>query len=141
MMYYEYENTQKHEKGGKISIKKKGSKAEIIAFDTIPEVNEKENFTLPNDDILDGHIFIDNNDNNKNSNKANFNNVINDIDDEFGDFSNKINISSFDGTFHHFNCLCYFMFENLFDINTVFKKDNFYDEYSKNIMSHFVNFH
>ena len=141
MMYYEYENTQKHEKGGKISIKKKGSKAEIIAFDTIPEVNEKENFTLPNDDILDGHIFIDNTDNNKNSNKANFNNVINDIDDEFGDFSNKINISSFDGTFHHFNCLCYFMFENLFDINTVFKKANFYDEYSKNIMSHFVNFH
>ena len=33
------------------------------------------------------------------------------------------------------------MLENLFDINTVFKKDNFYDEYSKNIMSHFVNFH
>ena len=138
MMYYEYENTQKHEKGGKIIIKKKGSKAEIIAFDSIPEVNEKESFTIPNDDILDNDNFVDNNDNNKNSNKNNLNNAINSIDDEFDDISDDINISSFDGTFHHFNCLCYFMFENLFDISKFLEKDNFYDEYSKNIMNHFV---
>ena len=144
MMYYEYENTQKHEKGGKITIKKKGSKAEIITFDAIPEVNESQSFTIPNDDILDGDNFIINNDNGNDggdsNNKNNFNNNINNIDDAFDDFSNKINISSFDGTFHHFNCLCYFMFENLFDTNSFFQKDNFYDEYSKNIMNHFVSF-
>ena len=55
------------------------------------------------------------------SREERFVSLVGEIYDAFDDFSNKINISSFDGTFHHFNCLCYFMFENLFDTNSFFQ--------------------
>ena len=142
MMYYEYENTQKHEKEGNIKIKKKGSKAEIINIGTIQEINDSINFTLPNDIINDDNLSdheLETTDE-INFNNYNSNNIdLNVIDNNFEDFNYKINLSSYDGTFHHFNCLCYFMFENLFDLTKRFE-NNFYDKFYKNVIEHFANF-
>ena len=91
-----------------------------------------------NDDNLSDHELETNDE--INFNNYNSNNVdLNDIDDNFEDFNYKINLSSYDGTFHHFNCLCYFMFENLFDLTKSFK-NNFYDKFYKNVIEHFANF-
>ena len=154
MMYYEYENTQKHEKEGAIQIiKTDDNKAEIINLD-LPEntnneqknnekkkkeikkekkelkvkVEKKEN----DEDVLNiGEIkdelnnkIIDDFDGEKEP--------INDIfgDEEFDfmpdlgknahsllDYTEKVNISGYEGNFDNFVCMCFFTFENAFDIN------------------------
>ena len=124
MMYYEYENTLKHEKKGKISIQKKGSKVEII---NVSSINDSEDSTLSNQNDIENQIQNDIIDNNLN-------------DDNFLDLNNDINICSYDGTFHHFNCLCYFMFENLFDLKKSLFKNNIWDNFSKNIQKYFAEY-
>ncbi len=134
MMYYEYENTQKHEKGGKITIKKKGSKAEIINIGSINN-SEKSAFSIPNEDE-----FLANDDldlNNNNNDVIDLNNNNNDVID----LNNNINICSYDGTFHHFNCLCYFMFENIFDLNkSFFLKEKYSNDFLNNMNKYFAEF-
>ena len=122
MMYYEYENTQKPEKKGKISIQKKGSKVEII---NIGSINDSDNSTFSID--FENQIKNDNIDNNLN-------------DDNFLDLNNEINICSYDGTFNHFNCLCYFMFENLFDLKKNFFNNNMWDNFIPNIQKYFAEY-
>ena len=124
MMYYEYENEQKHEKKGKITIKKKGSKAEIVNIGSINN-SEKSTFSIPNED---DNLFDDDFDLNNNNND-----VI--------DLNNNINICSYDGTFHHFNCLCYFMFENIFDLKkSFFLKENYSNNFLNNMNKYFAEF-
>ena len=123
MMYYEYENTQKHESKGKLVIKKKGSnEAEIINIGSHKSLSPLHfSLSLNNEDLI------------SNNNEKPDNNIL--------ELGNNINICSYDGTFHHFNCLCYFMFQNLFEIkkNNLLSKvyDNFYNNL-KNYFSEFV---
>ena len=126
MMYYEYENTQKHEKKGKISIQKKGSKVEII---NIGSINDSNNSTISFSNEIENQFINDNIDNNLN-------------DDNFLDLNDEINICSYDGTFHHFNCLCYFMFENLFDLKQSFFNinNNLWDNFIQNIQKYFAEY-
>ena len=124
MMYYEYENEQKHEKKGKITIKKKGSKAEIVNIGSINN-SEKSTFSIPNED---DNLFDDDFDLNNNNN-------------EIIDLNNNINVCSYDGTFHHFNCLCYFMFENIFDLKkSFFQKENYSNNFLNNMNKYFAEF-
>jgi hypothetical protein len=119
MMYYEYENTQKHESKGKLVIKKKGSnEAEIINIGSHKSLSPLYfSLSLNNEDLI------------SNNNEKTDNNIL--------ELGNNINICSYDGTFHHFNCLCYFMFQNLFEI----KKNNLlskvYDNFYNNLKNYF----
>ena len=164
MMYYEYENTQKHEKEGAIKIRKTdANEAEIINIDLPENINEeqKEKEKEKEKEKKEEKIEIkdkndekdeqkeDNNeenlnigDLNKNENEK-LNNKISDElydekdeeDDIFGDegfdfmpdlgkeahnlldYTGKINISGYEGNFDNFVCMCFFTFENVFDIN------------------------
>ena len=131
MMYYEYENNLKHEKKGNIKIKKnKNNEAEIINIVTDNDSNNSTfNITFGNNDddidLLLNKTIISKNNNN------------------FIDLNNNINICSFDGIFHHFNCLCYFIFENLFDLKKSFcncYKENTYYNFLKNLKNYFKKF-
>ena len=157
MMYYEYENTQKHEKEGAIQIRKTDeNKAEIINIDLPGNANneqknnekkekkekelkqEKKEKELKqekkenDEDVLNiGEIkdelnnkIIDDFDGEKGE--------VNDIfgDEEFDfmpdlgkdahnllDYTEKVNIAGYEGNFDNFVCMCFFTFENAFDIN------------------------
>ena len=128
MMYYEYENTQKHEKKGKISIQKKGSKVEIINIGSIND-SKKSTFNIPFGSNEDDYDLLYNKINQPNNNN-------------FIELNNTINICSFDGIFHHFNCLCYFMFENLFDLKQSFFNinNNLWDNFIQNIQKYFAEY-
>ena len=126
MMYLEYENTKKHESQGAVQIKRSfDNKAEIIDIN----LYIKE----PNDEIFNP----DNNDNIISDDKIDLNNI--DISDEFAldegfdslpdfgahahnlmDYTEKVNINGFEGNYDDFVCLCFFTFENVFDLNNKF---------------------
>jgi hypothetical protein len=127
MMYYEYENELKHEKKGNIKIKKNlNNEAEIINIGSIND-SKKSTFNIPfgsNEDDCD--LLYNKINESKN-------------DNIFIDLNNNINICSFDGIFHHFNCLCYFMFENLFDLKkSLF--DGFNNKTSNNFLINLKNY-
>ena len=140
MMYYEYENIEKHEKEGAITIKKTDSnKVQIMPVD-MPELLNKIN---NDDDEEDNNIIIKNNNKSlpnksKNSQKL-LNESCNDkiedfFEDEYFDFmpdsgqistnlldySDKINIAAYEGNFDNFACVCFFTFENIFNMNKKF---------------------
>ena len=146
LMYYEYENTQKHEKQGIIKIQKtENDKAEIIAE------------SLPKDAIFEetmsGNII-------KNEMFSPFTPGGGFFaDDDFGaldkisgigrnigavnlmDYSEKVNINAYDGLFDSFNCMCFFTFENIFDNrNNVQLTTNYYTSFQKKILGHFTEF-
>ena len=211
MMYFEYENTQKHEKEGAVKIRKTDDNvAEIInvtlpenaknenvdkekseeenllskdsiGSDTLNKVNnsdEKDELKISNSDELK-----DNNNDEKDELKANKNdkkdeveeNKKNDIniniddnkinndfdfdDDNFGfedegfdsmpdlgkeahnlvDYVGKINISAYEGNFDNFICMCFFTFENAFDLNN--KNGSVADEaFKQKILENFTAF-
>ena len=160
MMYYEYENTQKHEKEGAIKIRKTdANEAEIINIYLPENINEEqkekekekkeEKIEIKDKNDEKDEQKEDNNeenlnieDINKNENEK-LNNKISDElyaekdeeDDIFGDegfdfmpdlgkeahnlldYTGKINISGYEGNFDNFVCMCFFTFENVFDIN------------------------
>ena len=180
MMYFEYENTQKHEKEGAIKIRKTdANEAEIINIDMPEEANKdkkdekgekekKEEIQEKNDekieisetkkeneDNLDDNFKINDNNNNKSvvilgdKDKKNLlGNEKADGDDFFGDegfdfmpdlgkeahnlldYTEKVNIAGYEGNFDNFVCLCFFTFENAFDLNN--KSGNPIDESFKN---------
>lgn len=171
MMYFEYENTQKHEKEGAIKIRKTdANEAEIINID-LPEEkkedkekeekNEKEEENTKintdsgagetNDDLNDekkisDELFVD-----KNEKK---NNKEDDIfgDDEFDfmpdigkqahnllDYSEKVSITGYEGNFDNFICMCFFTFENAFDLKNK-KGTKPDDEFKKKIMENFAQY-
>ena len=132
MMYFEYENTQKHEKDGAIKIRKTdANEAEIINVDKPEKIindNEEEE-----EDEEDNNINNNPSTGNKNDDKKE--NLINENEDDeiFGDevfdfmpdsgkisdnlldYSEKFNINAYEGSFDDFICMCFFSFENVFD--------------------------
>ena len=130
LMYYEYENTQKHEKGGIIKIKKiDDDKAEIIQ-ESLPNFESLKNNTLSfgggllegvDDDI--GNIDV-------NMVKQNCTNLI--------DYSEKISINGYEGIFDNFNCICVFTFDNIFDVRKKNINTNFYTAFKNKILEHFT---
>ena len=132
-MYLEYENTKKHESGGAIKIKKTdNNQAEIIDIKSNAESMKKN--------ILSGKE-INPEINNISSNGNIINN--NETDDEYSsdffseegfdlmpdigksahsflDYVEKVNISGYEGNYDDFVCMCFFTFENIFDLNNKF---------------------
>ena len=122
MMYYEYENELKYEKKGNIKIKKNlNNEAEIINIGSIND-SKKSTFNIPFGSNEDDYDLLYNKINQPNNNN-------------FIELNNTINICSFDGIFHHFNCLCYFMFDNIFVLKKSFFS-YFYNNNSNNFLIH-----
>ena len=182
MMYFEYENTQKHEKEGAIQIRKTVSnKAEIINID-LPENKKEEKKEEKKEDKIekieekeDKEKEADEEDNLKLDSGAEFGETnINTnenekiSDDMFGDengkegdifgdegfdfmpdvgkqahnlldYSEKVSITGYEGNFDNFICMCFFTFENAFDLNnkTGTRPD---DEFKNKIMEKFAQF-
>ena len=152
LMYYEFENTQKHEKQGKIKIMQTNKGAEFIEeslpkgalFDDETESNINMNSFNPKTPVsLDGNLlsmggdFLDDNNDNefggKSSNLKKSGNLI--------DFEEKVNISGIDGVFDSFNCLCFLTFENIFDIRKRKSvSNNFYNNFQNKVLTNFTEF-
>ena len=147
MMYYEYENTQKHEQDGAIKIRKTdANEAEIICVDNPQKaINEEEGGEQDN---------INNDDKNKNMINDNiedddiFGDEVFDLTPESGkiydnllDYSEKVNINAYEGSFDDFICMCFFSFENVFDTRTKFNiTTQPYTLFEKKIVEYFEEF-
>ena len=148
LMYYEYENSQKHEKQGAIKIKKvDGDKAEIVQA-TMPQgmldpdlASPISNFpgsSLGGGMFSLGGAFLDGGEDEKGGAdplviKQNAANLM--------DYSEKFNINGYDGIFDSFNCMCFFTFENIFDIRKrLGLKEDFYTDFQNKILMNFSNF-
>ena len=160
MMYYEYENTTKKEgeEEGAIKIKKNESnQAEIIPVD-LPKniINDVEDEETGENNNLEVNNKANINNTNKKEDKifnifSKYNEVVFGDDDytpDYGkipnnilDYSEKVNITGYEGNFDNFNCLCFFTFENVFDTRSKF---NFitesYNLFEKKITENFVQF-
>ena len=141
LMYYEYENTQKHEKQGTIKIRKTDKGTEIIE-ESLPKGGFLEEGTssvnkigssLGGGFLSMGSDFLDDNDfGGKNFNPNKNMKVFNEVDE-------AMNITSYEGLFDSFNCLCYFTFENIFDIKKRLSLAfNFYNNFQKRILVYFT---
>ena len=152
LMYYEYENTQKHEKGGIIKIKKvDDDKAEIIQ-ESLP-CSIQDEFSSP---------MNSNNNNFKFPGESLKNNILSfggglleGVDDDIGnidinvekqnctnlmDYSEKVSINGYEGIFDSFNCMCFFTFDNIFDVRKKNKNTNFYTAFQNKILEHFTTY-
>ena len=144
LMYYEGENTQKHEKQGAIKIKQTNKGTEFVE-ESLPndlfgeEVGtpiEKGNKGSFDGDFLSpgGGGFLD--DDNFGGADFNMKKVMNNIDN-----NDKNNMNGFEGFFDNFNCLCFFTFENVFDIrkrNSV--GDGYYNNFKQDILNNFTEY-
>ena len=148
LMYYEYENSQKHEKQGAIKIKKvDGDKAEIVQA-TMPQGMLDPDLATPISNFPGsslgggmfslGGAFLDGGEDEKGGAdpvviKQNAANLM--------DYSEKFNINGYDGIFDSFNCICFFTFENIFDIRKRLGfKEDFYNDFQNKILMNFTNF-
>ena len=145
LMYYEYENTQKHEKQGVIKIRKSNLGAELIeesmpkgelfnddSCTPISKFGSKNLESLGGGFLSLGGGFFDEND-------LGGKNMGNKVD--LVDFEEKINMNQFEGLFDSFNCMCFFTFENVFDIrNKSSMSSNYYKNFEKNVMVNFTDF-
>ena len=153
LMYYQYENTQKHEKQGIIKIQKlDGDKAEIIQSsmpkdfldDFSPSLNtNNNNLKFPGESMKSGNFslggaFLEGVDDDMdvidvNMVKKNAANLM--------DYSDKISMNGYEGVFDSFNCLCFFTFENIFDLRKKFKLDkNYFTSFQNIILESFTSF-
>ena len=203
MMYFEYENTQKHEKEGAIKIRKThANEAEIINVDLPKEDNKEHNHKKKKEkhkekteeqekkkkekeekeekgekeekevEKKEDKKFKEQSEQTSensneilkiNDNNINDENLHNDLDEKlideelekggkyddiFGDegfdfmpdlgkeahnlldYIEKVNIAGYEGNFDNFICMCFFTFENAFDISN--KTENFSEEAFKN---------
>ena len=167
MMYYEYENTQKHEEEGAIKIRKTdANEAEIIAVD------------MPKDSIEDNknenEIKTDSQTKEEAETEKDTLNLNDDINtplskkkDEFGEddifaddgeifdtmpdnravaknlmeFSEQLSINGYEGLFDNFNCLCFFTFENVFDVRKKLSAPkNHYNNFQKKLLQNFAEY-
>ena len=146
LMYYEYENTQKHEKQGAIKIRHTNKGAEFIE-ESLPKgslFDDEENigtpiskfaskiesfgggFLSPVGNILDDNEFVG-------KNSKNVGNMI--------DFEEKVNINGYEGVFDSFNCMCFFTFENVFDLRKRFSLSfNYYNNFQNKILANFTDY-
>ena len=143
LMYYEFENTQKHEKQGAIKIRQTNQGAEIVE-ESLPEdfLDDELSGTTPiskpkkkSIDFLSmgnaGFLDEDNFGNDYNMKK-----VMNALDKDDNNYMN-----GFEGLFDNFNCICFFTFENVFDIRKREAiNDSFYANFRENILSNFTEY-
>ena len=55
------------------------------------------------------------------------------------DYSDKISMNGYEGVFDSFNCMCFFTFENIFDIRKRLSiTSNYYNKFQKNILDNFT---
>jgi hypothetical protein len=142
LMYYEYENTKKHETQGIIKIKETKEGAEFIEesmpkdliFDEENIANNKSGSKSP--ESFDGKIlnmsgeFLDEDFGNKKPGNKKKGNLI--------DIEEKISINGYEGIFDSFNCLCFFTFENVFDIRKRLSLAiNYYDNFQNKVLNNF----
>ena len=143
LMYYEFENTQKHEKQGAIKIRQTNQGAEIVE-ESLPEdfLDDEMIGTTPiskpkkksidflsmgNGGFLDEDNF---------GNDYNMKKVMNALDKDDNNYMN-----GFEGLFDNFNCICFFTFENVFDIRKREAiNDSFYANFRENILSNFTEY-
>ena len=143
LMYYEFENTQKHEKQGQIKIRQTNKGAEIVEEslpdnfldDELSETTPKKKKKKKSIDFLSmgkgGFLDEDNFGNDFNMKK-----VANALDKDDNNFMN-----GFEGLFDNFNCICFFTFENVFDIRKRESiSDSFYANFRDNILSNFTEY-
>ena len=141
LMYYEYENTQKHEKQGAIKIRQTNKGAEFVE-ESMPKgfLDEEGGTSLKEKKgSFDGDFlnfgkegFLD--EENFGGDNFNMRKVMKDLDS-----SDKSNMNGYEGLFDNFNCLCYFLFENIFDMrqrNSV--NDEYYGNVKDNILKYFA---
>ena len=141
LMYYEYENTQKHEKQGAIKIRQTNKGAEFVE-ESMPKgfLDEEGGTSLKEKKgSFDGDFlnfgkegFLD--EENFGGDNFNMRKVMKDLDS-----FDKSNMNGYEGLFDNFNCLCYFIFENIFDIrqrNSV--NDEYYGNVKDNILKYFA---
>ena len=141
LMYYEFENTQKHEKQGAIKIRQTNQGAEIVE-ESLPEdfLDDEMSGTTPiskpkkksidflsmgNGGFLDEDNF---------GNDYNMKKVMNALDKDDNNYMN-----GFEGLFDNFNCICFFTFENVFDIRKrESMSDGYYTDFRENILRNFT---
>ena len=141
LMYYEYENTQKHEKQGAIKIRQTNKGAEFVE-ESMPKgfLDEEGGTSLKEKKgSFDGDFlnfgkegFLD--EENFGGDNFNMRKVMKDLDS-----FDKSNMNGYEGLFDNFNCTCYFIFENIFDIrqrNSV--NDEYYGNVKDNILKYFA---
>ena len=141
LMYYEYENTQKHEKQGAIKIRQTNKGAEFVE-ESMPKgfLDEEGGTSLKEKKgSFDGDFlnfgkegFLD--EENFGGDNFNMRKVMKDLDSV-----DKSNMNGYEGLFDNFNCLCYFLFENIFDMrqrNSV--NDEYYGNVKDNILKYFA---
>ena len=142
LMYYQFENTQKHEKQGAISIKQTNKGTEFVE-ESIPQGFLEEEMGTPiekaNKGSFDGDFlslkggFLDDENFGADFNMKNMMNAL--------DNSDKNIINGFDGLFDNFNCICFFTFENVFDIRSRDSlSDGYYNNFKSNILSNFTEY-
>ena len=142
LMYYQFENTQKHEKQGAISIKQTNKGTEFVE-ESIPQGFLEEEMGTPiekaNKGSFDGDFlslkggFLDDENFGADFNMKNMMNAL--------DSSDKNIINGFDGLFDNFNCICFFTFENVFDIRSRDSlSDGYYNNFKSNILSNFTEY-
>ena len=142
LMYYQFENTQKHEKQGAISIKQTNKGTEFVE-ESIPQGFLEEEMGTPiekaNKGSFDGDFlslkggFLDDENFGADFNMKNMMNAL--------DNSDKNIINGFDGLFDNFNCICFFTFENVFDIRSRDSlNDGYYNNFKSNILSNFTEY-
>ena len=142
LMYYEYENTKKHLNQGTIKIIKTNGVTEIVE-ESLPssgtmkeigslgiDIGSKASQTLSGCFAMEGGFVDDSvifNENNSNKKGGNF------------DINERININGYEGLFDSFNCLCFFSFENIFDIRKrIALHHHYYQHFKKKILDYFV---
>ncbi len=141
LMYYEYENTQKHEKQGAIKIRQTNKGAEFVE-ESMPKgfLDEEGGTSLKEKKgSFDGDFlnfgkegFLD--EENFGGDNFNMKKVMKDLDS-----FDKSNMNGYEGLFDNFNCICYFIFENIFDLrqrNSV--NDEYYGNVKDNILKYFA---
>ena len=142
LMYYEFENTQKHEKQGAIKIRQTNKGAEFVE-ESLPSGLLEEDFgksPINKKSSFDGDFlnmgkggFLDEDNFDKDFNMKNVMNAL--------DRDDRSNMTGFEGLFDNFNCLCFFTFENVFDIR---KRENinegYYNNFRDNILTNFTKY-
>ena len=142
LMYYEFENTQKHEKQGAIKIRQTNKGAEFVE-ESLPSGLLEEDFgksPINKKSSFDGDFlnmgkggFLDEDNFDKDFNMKNVMNAL--------DKDDRSNMTGFEGLFDNFNCLCFFTFENVFDIR---KRENinegYYNNFRDNILTNFTEY-
>ena len=142
LMYYEFENTQKHEKQGAIKIRQTNKGAEFVE-ESLPSGLLEEDFgksPINKKSSFDGDFlnmgkggFLDEDNFDKDFNMKNVMNAL--------DRDDRSNMTGFEGLFDNFNCLCFFTFENIFDIR---KRENinegYYNNFRDNILTNFTEY-